>query len=216
MPTIPYKNAVGQRVSGVTTIISGNLGWNKQALMYWAWNEGMDGRDFRQSRDKAADAGTIGHYLIDCHVHNREPETKAFDPALLDLAETCLLNFITWADMFAFHPLETEIHLVSEKHQYGATPDCVALVNGKLSLLDWKTGNGVYADHLIQLAAYKAAWEEVNSNRPLIGGFHLLRIGKEDASFHHHHWAAIPEAWIAFQHLLELNRLKKKLEKMGG
>lgn len=216
MPTIPYKNAAGQRVSGVTTIISGNLGWNKQALMYWAWNEGVEGRDFRQSRDKAADAGTIGHYLIDCHIHGIEPDTKSFDPELLDKAETCLLNFLEWADMFQFQAIETEVHLVSEKYQYGATPDCIATVLGKRALLDWKTGNGVYADHLIQLAAYKVAWTEVNPTRPLDGGYHLLRIGKEDASFHHHHWAALPEAWTAFEHLLELNKLKKKLEKMGG
>jgi len=34
MGTINYKNAKGERVSGTTTIISQNLGWNKQALMY--------------------------------------------------------------------------------------------------------------------------------------------------------------------------------------
>ncbi len=216
MPTIPYKNAKGERVSGVTTIISGNLGWNKGALMYWSWSEGMAKRDFRKTRDKAADAGTVGHYLIDCHVKGVTADVKNVAPEILGLAETCFLNFLEWADLFQFQAVATEVHLVSEKYQYGATPDCIAMVRVKRALLDWKTGNGVYADHLIQLAAYRQAWEEVHPDQPIEGGFHLLQIGKEDAGFHHHHWGSLPDAWTAFVHLLELNKLKKKLEKMGG
>jgi hypothetical protein len=33
LPLINYTNAKGERLSGVTTIISANLGWNKQQLM---------------------------------------------------------------------------------------------------------------------------------------------------------------------------------------
>jgi hypothetical protein len=45
MPLYIYKTKDGLRVPGVTTVIGGNLGWNKQALMYWAWNEGIEGRN---------------------------------------------------------------------------------------------------------------------------------------------------------------------------
>lgn len=212
MPTIPYKNKVGKRIPGVTTIISKNLGWNKQALMYWANQVGQEGRSHRDVAGAAADAGTCGHYLVDCYIKGREPDSTQFQPEILDQGETCLINFMQWAETFDFHAVETEVHLVSEEYQFGATPDCIAMVRGKLSLLDWKTGNGVYPDHMIQLAAYRKAWEENHPDQPLDGGYHLLRIGKADASFHHHWWQDLSDCWCAFQYLLGLEQLSKTIK----
>jgi len=215
MPTIAYRNKAGERISGVTTIIGGNLGWNKQPLMYWAWKEGSEGRHFRDTSQKAADAGTIGHYLIDCDIKGIKPDLSQYSQELIDKAETCYLNFLEWKKMVNLKVETTEINLVSEEYQYGATPDCIGILVDKLALVDWKTGNGVYPDMLLQLAAYRVAWEENYCDKPLVGGFHLLRIGKEDASFHHHHWAALPEAWEAFKHCLALHNLQKILKKQA-
>ena len=54
-----YKLADGTKVPGVTTVI-GKL---KDAgpLMYWAWQQGVEGKDFRETRDAAASAGTVVH-----------------------------------------------------------------------------------------------------------------------------------------------------------
>ena len=76
MPTIDYRLKDGSRISGTTTIISQNLGWNKQALMYWANQEGLSGRNHRDTAQRAADAGTIGHYLIDCDIKGIQPDTS--------------------------------------------------------------------------------------------------------------------------------------------
>lgn len=212
MPTIKYVNAGGVVVPGTTTVIGQNLGWNKGALMGWAYNQGKVGVPMRETAQKAADAGTIGHYLIDCEIRGIKPEISQFQKELLDKAETAYLNFLEWQKVVSFKSIITEIHLVSEKYQYGATPDCIAEISGKLCLLDWKTGNGVYEDHIIQLAAYRQAWEENKPELPLEGGFHLLRIDKETAAFDHHYRHALPEAFEAFLCLLKLHNLKKKIK----
>jgi len=212
MPTILYKNSKGQRIPGVTTVISANLGWNKQALMYWAWNEGMEGRNFRDTSQRAADAGTIAHEMIECDIKGKEFQSNGRPQELIDKAETCYINFLDWKQKVKFSPFKTEIHLVSEKWQFGATPDCPAFIEDKLTLFDWKTGSGLYPDMLMQLAAYEIAWNE-NYPKDLMKGFYLLRIGKEDASWHYHHWDALPEAWECFKHLLELHKLQKILKK---
>ncbi|MBM4137467.1 MAG: hypothetical protein FJ241_11655 [Nitrospira sp.] len=215
MPTIDYRLKDGQRVSGVTTIISQNLGWNKQQLMYWANQEGLAGRNHRDTSQKAADAGTIGHYLIDCHIKNRTPDVEQFktSPEIISLAETCLLNFLEWSKGVNLRVHITEINLVSEIFQFGGTPDCIGYISDKLALLDWKTSSGVYEDMLIQLAAYRMLWEENNIKMSLDGGFHLLRISKEEAAFHHHHWHSLSDAWEAFKAALELHKLHKILKK---
>lgn len=214
MPTINYVNKQKKRLSGTTTIISQNLGWNKGALMYWSWREGCEGRDYKKTRDSAADAGTVCHAMIDAHIKGSNLDISDYSSDIRSKAETGFLNFLEWKKMVRLVPLATEVHLVSEVYQYGATPDLIGTVGDKLALIDWKTSNGVYEDHLLQLAAYKIAWEENNPDQPLLGGYHLLRVAKESGSFHHHHWDALPEAWEVFTHLLALHKAKKSLKSL--
>ena len=233
MPTIQYKNSKDERIPGVTTIIGQNLGWNKQQLMWWANQMGLDGKNHREVAQEAADAGTIAHEMIEYDIKGKDwfvDQTSDFlkkYKEIIDKAETCYINFLDWKKQVKFEVIHSEIHLVSEIYQYGATPDCIAEINGKLSLFDWKTGSGVYPDMLIQLAAYKQVWEENCSTiadvgaeelktycgDPLLGGFYLLRIGKEDASWHWHHWDTLPEAWECFKHLRKLHDFQKVLKK---
>lgn len=216
MGTIPYKNKEGKRIPGVTTVLN-NLGWNRDALMYWSWNEGIEGRNYRDTSQKAADAGTLAHEMIECDIKSKALPTIE-DESIKDKAETCYLNFLDWKKQVKFKVIESEIHLVSETYQVGATPDCIAEINGKLSLFDWKTGGGIYPDMLAQIAAYKEVWEE-NADAmgyfdcPLIGGYYLLRIGKEDASWHWHHWDNLDEAWETFKYARKLHDLHKTLKK---
>src|SRR4030095_9894977 len=61
-----YRLKDGTRVPGVTTI-SGKLK-NTDALMAWAWREGKEGRDYKMTRDRAADAGSLAHRAVEAWV----------------------------------------------------------------------------------------------------------------------------------------------------
>jgi hypothetical protein len=209
MPTMQYRNSVGERVPGVTTVISTNLGWNKQALMWWANQVGQEGRSHRDVSGAAADAGTCAHYLIECRIKNKEPDTRNFDDDCLSLAYQALENFDRWAKTFELEVVDTEVPFVSELYGYGGCIDCPAYVQGDLCIVDWKTSKAVYPDHVIQLAAYYQGWNETNPDHQLTGGAHLLQLGKEDASFSHHWYGDLAKPWEAFKHLLELHKLKK-------
>lgn len=213
MPTADYRNSKGEKLSGTTTIIGSNLGWSKQQLMYWAWNQGKLGKDFRETKERAGDVGTLAHYLIECDIKGIPPDISAIaDKEILGLAEIAYLNFLEWKGMANFKVHTTEPHLVSEVYQFGGTPDCIAEIKGKLALFDWKSG-GIYEDVLLQLVAYKALWEENHPNEPLNGGFHLLQINKENASFTHRFWHALPDSiWQAFLSLLQLHNIHKQFK----
>jgi hypothetical protein len=212
MPKIEYKLKSGERVSGVTTIIGQNLGWGKNQLMWWAWNEGKEGRDFRETKERAADAGTLAHYLIDCDIKGKTVEIPETPKEVYDKAYQCYFNYLEWKRAYNLKVYKTEISLVSEKHKYGLTPDCIAFVSDRLSIADYKTSNAVYPEMLIQLAAYGKGWEENFPEEKLAGGFHLLRIGKDDISFHHHFWLNLDDAWKIFKHLLEIHELHKSMK----
>lgn len=216
-----YKLADGTRVPGVTTII----GRFKEsgALMYWAWSQGREGLDYRQTADKAATAGSICHDMIEAWILGRPAPASSGDvsEAVHEMAARGFEAFLTWAKMTALQVTETEVPLVSERYRFGGTLDAIGTVGGELSIVDWKTSNRIYADYLLQLAAYRALWEErqerLGEVSP-IAGAHLLQVGKEFADFHHHYWPArvLDEAWRAFELQRRLYDFDKVLKAATG
>ncbi len=211
MPTQIYKTADGKRVPGTTTIISGNLGWNKQPLMYWAWSEGIEGRNYRETSQEAAGIGTVAHAMIEADLKGKKYDSSTIPADMLSKAENAYLAWLEWKDVVGFELLGSELSLVSEKYRYGGCID-IAAIKKVPCIVDLKTSGGVYADHLIQISAYGQLYNE-HHPAALIQGYYLLRLGKEDASFHYHYWPALPEAWEAFKCLLTLHGLKKLLDK---
>ncbi len=192
-----YRTADGKRVPGVTTIV--NRFKDSGGLIYWAWQQGIDGKDFRETRDKAADAGGIAHDMIEADVHGRPlPEFLNADPELIKLALKALEAFRSWRAQVNLEILETEVPLISEAHRFGGTFDALARINGKLCLLDWKTSNGVYGDYIAQVAAYRQLLRERGD---LVEGAQLLRFGKEFADFHAHYYPSevMDKGWRFFE-----------------
>lgn len=204
-----YRLKDGTRVSGVTTIIGAQLAWNKQALMYWAWSQGRDGKDFRETKDEAADLGSLVHTWIESEMRGKP--TPTIPPEHKEKAETAMLAFYEWRDAFKLESTGSEVELVSEDVGFGGTIDYPCLLNGRRVILDLKTSKDVYADHRIQLAAYGRLWAE-NNPKDVPTGYHLLRVGKEDGGFAHHYWPSLSDEWEAFLLLLELHRLQKKIK----
>lgn len=218
MPTQPYKLKDGTRVSGVTTILSGIKLGGIDGLLHWANAEGLAGRNHRETRDAAADAGTCAHEMVDCSIHGKEFPTHKYTPETIKRAQGAFSAYEKWAKQTKLKALHTEVPLVSERYRYGGTMDAL-LVDGQLSLGDWKTSNGVYVDMLLQLAGYKILWEENHPDEPIVGGFHLLRFSKQESPedpihFTHHYWDQLDLACDMFPEMVKLYDQSKRLKKM--
>lgn len=206
-----YKNSQGQRIPGTTTVIGVNLGWNKRALMNWAWEQGINGLDYRGTKDKAASIGTVAHAMIEADLKGKDwrelVDMRNITDEMVEKAHNAFSAWKQWTSLFSFQLVGSEVSLISETYQYGGTID-VATVQGDLSILDLKTSNNVYEDHKIQLAAYKQLWDENHPDNPC-QALYLLRLGKDDGAFAYYYWPQLPAAWEAFKCLLTLHSLKK-------
>lgn len=222
MPTIPYYNAAGVRVPGTTTVIGQNLGWSKDGLMYYAWEKGKSGKDFRDYTKDAADIGTMTHAMVEEFIHGREwKRPEGVTDAQVASADIGFRGYKAWARNSKLEIVETEVHGVSEKWQFGGCIDAIILAddeegNREPAIGDWKTSNGTYADHLIQLRAYRELYEEVRGIK-LTGGYHLFRFGKTSGNFVHHWWPydALEPAWKVFTHLRNIHEQKQLLERLA-
>jgi hypothetical protein len=107
-----------------------------------------------------------------------------------------------------------ETPLISELYRYGGTSDFLGYVNGRLTLLDFKTGKAIYPDHFIQLAGYSAI---INERRPELGNierYTVLNIPRgEGESFDTKSKSSLVLEWGIFQAALKIYNLKKDLSK---
>jgi hypothetical protein len=215
-PTKGYFTEDGKRVPGVTSI----TGFYKtRPLLIWANNEGLAGRGIDEKRDQAGEAGAFVHQWIEDHIHgrqsNREKVWEASNETIAQ-ANAGFDAFLEWAEQVKLTVLETEVPLISEKYLYGGTLDALALVGGKLMLLDWKTSGGVYSSMLAQLGAYRQLLRERDEEAP--DSAQLLRLGKTHGDFHAHSYPAsvLDLGWRLFLLWRESYELEKELKRVAA
>ena len=222
-PRQGYSTADGRPVPGVTTIL-GLLG--KPALVGWAgktctaaaWQLGRDGAPLPKwgdilypSRDDAAAAGTLVHELFEAHLRH-QPLPPIPDSAIGAAARQGYDNAVHWLETSSLGVEPYEKPLVSEMCRFGGTPDALMIHGDAFYLGDWKTG-GLYAEHVIQMAAYRQLLSEVEGVE--VQGCHLVRFNREHGDFHHAYFAleALDQGWEVFRRLLEIKPLLDALEK---
>lgn len=216
MGTQVYKLKDGTRVPGVTTIIGNCHLGSIDGLLFWANSLGKEGKSHTAERDKAADAGTACHEMCEAYAKGRDFDGSKYPAEILAKADGAFAAFKSWAGQTNLRIAHSELPLISENYRYGGTLDCM-LVNGALSLGDYKTSNSLRIGMLCQLAAYHNLWTENRPEEPITGGFHLLRFSKSEhqddpVHFSHHHWSHLDVAWEAFKHMRQLYELQKRLK----
>ena len=205
-----YKNKNDKRLKSVTTIINGNLGWSKGALIGWTRKHCLNGDDSMKLLKEAGRIGTLAHIMIEEFIKGGVVKLDDYTPNEISQAKTAYYGFYNWIanNNVEFH--ETELKLVSEEYQFGGTFDAVCEVNGKLVICDWKTSNAVYDEFLIQLGAYRQLIKE-NLDHD-IRGVILLRLDKEEKGVYEEHHYKIKDlnwGWKMFKLLLKIQENKR-------
>tara|TARA_R100000781_G_scaffold98328_1_gene62037 strand:+ start:123 stop:755 length:633 start_codon:yes stop_codon:yes gene_type:complete len=205
-----YKNKNDKRLKSVTTIINGNLGWSKSALIGWTRKHCLNGEDSMKLLKEAGRIGTLAHNMIEEFTKGGVVNLDGYTPNEISQAKTAYYGFYNWFanNNVTFH--ETELKLVSEQYQFGGTFDAICEVNGKLVVCDWKSSNDVHSEYLIQLGAYRQLIKE-NLDYNIRGAI-LLRLDKEEKGVYEEHHYKIKDlnwGWKMFKLLLKIQENKR-------
>lgn len=163
------------QVPGVTTIL--NV-LNKPALVGWANRIGLEGVSVGAYVDSLASIGSCAHYLIECSLKGEEPATDDFTPNELRAAHQSAGRFAEWIEAKHFEFVESELQMVSSKHRFGGTLDILAIVDGRLNVIDIKTGKGIYPEMLVQASAYAELAKEVGHQ---VEEIRILNVPRSEA-----------------------------------
>jgi hypothetical protein len=207
-----YFNAAGEPIPGAHDPISRYM--DQTALKIWAHKQGLAGLPLYQRA--AIDIGSAVHGMAELDLKGRpDREIEAYcheclaAPDHLRKAFSSFSAFRAWRQQCHVRAIAQERVLVSERWQYGGTPDTIAMINGGIGLLDFKTSAKPFPDHLVALAAHGALWEETNPQHPLTAGYHLICLPKDGSDFAHHAYADLSRQWELFRLWLAAYRLEK-------
>ena len=188
-----FTDKQGNRIQSVTEF-TGIL--DKPALIPWAVNlaktyllgiidrgEPITAGDIEEAakqhriiKKAGADIGTAIHDLVSKWIKNEKydiPEDEKIRNGF-----NAFLNFqkehrATW--------LESEKIVYSPKHNYAGILDAIAIVDGKMTLMDFKSSNGIWPEHQIQLGGYHLAYEEMTKKK--IRQSMIIRFSKDTGDF---------------------------------
>lgn len=202
-PHQKYHLADGTQVPGGSTICK--IGDDAGALIHWAWNLGREGKDYRKERDKAADIGTIAHFLIECYLNGQVADLEDYIQSDIDKALVCYNKFADWWHEQNLEKVATEIQLVNEPYKYGGTIDLIANdKDGNHILIDFKTSKKISDSYWRQCAGYAQLWNENNFGKR-ITKYAIVRIGKEDEGDFEVVWKDdLSKEWFVFQKQVDL------------
>lgn len=139
----------------------------------------------RKIKEKAGDIGTRIHDWCEVFIKHKigvpgyedKPQIPE-DPQ----EKQGVKAFLSWVTQHDVKFVDSEFITYHRELKYIGTADCLALVDGELSLVDFKTSNGLYNDVMMQTAAYVKAWEHEHDKQ--IVNRWALRLAKETEEEH--------------------------------
>ncbi len=157
-------------------------------------------------RDDAGAVGTIAHnaaerYINDWIASGERPNSiVAFAPENCDPRAIASMRAVE--KFFTLHeiiPIASEI-LVGDIRYSAGTLDFLAIMNGKLTLIDFKTSNAVdQVSYSAQVAAYKYFFEKMTGLK--IKDCKILHLSKDYDKFEVWKIQNIGKAWTAFKQI---------------
>jgi len=202
-----YRNKANKIVVGVTTI-TGLLA--KPQLIPWANRMGLNGIDTTKYVDDKAAIGTLAHQMIQDHLLQVDTDVSDYSPKQVSQAENSVLSYLEWEKNHKIKPILIEEKMVSELYQYGGQLDIYANLDDTPTLIDLKTGSGIYPEMGVQLSAYRQLLIESGHN---IEQCMILNIGRDETEdFQEKKYENIEKYWAIFLHLKAVYDLKKEVK----
>ena len=124
----------------------------KPYLVPWANRMGLQGVDINQYNAEITGIGTMVHGKIEAYYQGMEFDVSGYPSEMKEKADELFIKFLTWENEHDVKIIYNELPMISEK--FGGTIDAVMELDGKLTVIDWKTSKEIYPEYFGQLTAY--------------------------------------------------------------
>lgn len=144
---------------------------------------------YRTKSTEAMSKGTLVHEAIEQWIGSGGKMTP--DELTDPVARQGLEQFLTWGEQHDIDIISYE-EPVSDGESFAGRYDLFAVIDGKRTLLDFKTSNGIYDEYKIQVNAYASCLDNVEQVA-------VLRLDKETGEIEYASWEYDTEYVKAFK-----------------
>lgn len=128
------------------------VGIKAKPALYYYYGQAKSYKAAQDATEQSAKEGTAIHEAVEGLLLNKNPVIPAeIAPAVKSFQEFFERNNIQVT------PDLVERRIVNYDHRYAGTVDAIALIGGKLGVLDIKTSQAIYRDYSLQTSAYMDA-----------------------------------------------------------
>lgn len=143
-------------------------GFYPKGIPFYKWLADKGWNEAEAIKSAAGDKGSKVHKAIEMLIKGG---TVSMDTSIVN-AETgkeeeitveeyeCVMSFANWANTMKPEFLLQEKTLISKKHAFAGTLDCLAKIGDQLWIIDFKTSQYVWPEHELQISSYKQALTE--------------------------------------------------------
>lgn len=200
---------VKKHLPGVTTITKL---LNMPFLVKWANKLGKQGIDVTEYVENTARLGTLIHTIIESHIEKKEITLDEYTDEEIDLGGAIFYtHYMPWEQAHVVEPIFVEKQFDSILGYQGII-DFYCKLDGKYTIIDFKTSKSISNEHLLQVSAYKNLMEE--HNYP-VEQLLILDIKKDINSRLEEKYLTLDGSqsyWYIFQRLLDIYYMKKELK----
>ena len=138
-----------KRLPSVTEILSIVA---KPYLIPWANKMGLQGVDLGEYNAEATNLGIIVHGKIESYYKNTEFDDSNFPEPMRKKSDELFGKFLNWESEREIIPIFNELPMIC--NEFGGTIDAVVEMDGKTTIIDWKTSKEIYPEYFGQLSGY--------------------------------------------------------------
>lgn len=177
----------GQKLARVTNIsklvdeMGGLIGW-AAGVGFDAFNNGFNSgyEAYKDAIETAQNYGSQVHHEIDYAIKQKKFNLEESPVEL----RSSLTAFKKFTGAYKINPIFSEEILYSLELGIAGTADLVCELNGKLTILDWKTSGGFYPGHIVQMAGYDILLRKGECCIPReVDQYCVLRLPKDDKPY---------------------------------
>lgn len=148
----------------------------------WVAAKGWDGAE--AIKEAAGDRGSKVHNAIVDLINGKTVKwgdsysSGLKSPELLSIGEyEALMSFVSFWKICKPKLIESETVCHSTRYGFAGTIDFVGIIDGKVTVLDWKTGSKIWPSHALQVGAYAYAIHEMKKYKIHQTG--IVRLGSK-------------------------------------
>lgn len=169
--TIPSNDLVtGLPIFKYVPSVTWITGHYPKGTGFYKWLAGKGWDEAEIAKTSAGDKGSKIHNAIENLISG---ETIKMDSQFMNNSTEkeedlkveeyeAIMAFQNWANKVQPEFIANEITVISEKHNFAGTVDCIARINGQIWIIDFKTSQYVWPEMEIQISAYKKALSDQN------------------------------------------------------